>query len=77
MIKYNPCIYILGICIKTRTDDGEKVFLNICTSDKIPPPDDISDAKLFEILSQESSEFVVLMSIGCERFETDKGNCIV
>lgn len=62
-----------GICIKTRTDGGEKVFLNICTSDKIPPPDDISDAKLFEILSQESPEFVVLMSIGCERFETDKG----
>ena len=53
------------------------MFLNICTSDKIPPSDDISDAKLFEILSQESSEFVVLMSIGCERFETDKGNCIV
>ncbi|OAD62430.1 PIH1 domain-containing protein 1 [Eufriesea mexicana] len=63
-----------GICVKTRTDSGEKVFLNICTSDKIPPPDDIPDAKLLEIiLNEKNSEFVILMSIGNERFEFDKG----
>ncbi|CAD1480255.1 unnamed protein product, partial [Heterotrigona itama] len=64
------------ICIKTKNDNGEKIFLNICTSDKIPSPDDISDAKLFEILSQENPEFVIPMSIGSERFETDKGGSL-
>lgn len=62
-----------GICVKTRTDGGEKIFLNICTSEKIPPPDDISDAKLFEILSEENPQFVIPMSIGSERLEPDKG----
>lgn len=65
-----------GICVKTKSDNGEKIFLNICTSNKIPSPDDISDAKLFEILSQENPEFVIPMSIGSERFETDKGGSL-
>ncbi|XP_033338047.1 PIH1 domain containing 1 [Megalopta genalis] len=62
-----------GICIKTKTDGGEKVFLNICTSDKIPAPEDISDTQLFEIISKENPEFVIPMSIGNEKFESDKG----
>lgn len=65
---------ITGICIKAKTEDGEKVFLNICTSDKIPPPEDISDAKLFEILTEENPQFVIPMSIGNERLESDKGS---
>ncbi|KAG6798823.1 PIH1 domain-containing protein 1 [Apis mellifera caucasica] len=63
---------IPGICVKTKTDTGEKIFLNICISDKIPSPDDISDVKLFEILSEENPQFVIPMSIGSERFESDK-----
>ncbi|XP_076239076.1 PIH1 domain containing 1 isoform X2 [Calliopsis andreniformis] len=62
-----------GICIKTKTEDGEKVFINICTSDKIPPPEDISDAKFYEIVLEESPQFVIPMSIGRERLESDKG----
>ncbi|KOC63518.1 PIH1 domain-containing protein 1 [Habropoda laboriosa] len=62
-----------GICIKTKTDAGEKIFLNICVSDKMPQPDDISDAKLFEILSEENPQFVIPMSIGSERLESDRG----
>lgn len=64
---------IVGICVKAKTEDGEKVFLNICTSDKLPAPEDISDAKLFEILSEENPQFVIPMSIGTERLECDKG----
>ncbi|XP_031845599.1 PIH1 domain containing 1 [Nomia melanderi] len=63
-----------GICVKTKTDADEKVFLNICTSDKIPAPEDISDAKLIEIISEEkASDFVIPLSIGTERLESDKG----
>lgn len=62
-----------GICIKAKTDGGEKVFLNICTSDKIPAPEDISDAELFEIVLDDNPQFVVPMSIGSERLESDKG----
>ncbi|XP_078036542.1 PIH1 domain containing 1 [Augochlora pura] len=68
IIQPNP-----GICIKTATDGGEKVFLNICTSDKIPAPEDISDTQLFEIISKENPEFVIPMSIGNEKLESDKG----
>ena len=62
-----------GICVKAKTEDGEKIFVNICTSDKIPPPEDISDAKLFEIAcATENLDYVMPMSIGTERLETDK-----
>ncbi|KAG5330846.1 PIHD1 protein, partial [Acromyrmex heyeri] len=61
-----------GICVKTRTVNREKVFVNVCTSDKIPPPDDISDAKLLELLNDEVPAYVIPMSIGFERMEADK-----
>ncbi|XP_011059163.1 PREDICTED: PIH1 domain-containing protein 1-like isoform X1 [Acromyrmex echinatior] len=61
-----------GICVKTRTVNKEKVFVNVCTSDKIPPPDDISDAKLLELLNDEVPAYVIPMSIGFERMEADK-----
>ncbi|CAK9820962.1 PIH1 domain-containing protein 1 [Anthophora plagiata] len=68
-----------GICIKTKTEAGEKIFLNICTSDKIPQPDDISDEKLLEILVEENPQFVIPMSIGNEKFGSDKDGhpCII
>ena len=62
-----------GVCVKAKTEDGEKIFVNICTSDKIPPPEDISDAKLFEIAcATENLDYVMPMSIGTERIESDK-----
>lgn len=64
---------IPGACIKTKTDSGEKVFLNVCTTDKIPPPKDISDEDLFQLLSEEAPSFSIPMSIGAERLESDKG----
>ncbi|XP_076174447.1 PIH1 domain containing 1 isoform X2 [Ptiloglossa arizonensis] len=67
IIRPNP-----GICVKTKTDNGEKVFLNICTSDKVPEPAVLSDAELLKVLSDES-QFLIPVSIGTERFESDKG----
>lgn len=63
-----------GLCIKVKTHGTrEKVFINICTSDKIPPPDDVSEVILLQgIISQKDPDFVVPMSIGNERLETDK-----
>ncbi|XP_029664603.1 PIH1 domain-containing protein 1-like [Formica exsecta] len=63
---------IPGICVKTRTADRKKSFVNICVSDKIPPPEDISDIKLFELLNDEVPNYVIPMSIYAERMEADK-----
>jgi len=46
--------------------------VNICTSDKIPPPEDISDTKLLELLNDEMPAYTIPMSIGFERMEADK-----
>ncbi|XP_066600652.1 PIH1 domain-containing protein 1-like [Prorops nasuta] len=64
-----------GVCIKTKTSEGEKVFINVCTSPKIPPPKHISDDQLLEILSEEEPTFTIPMSIGNERLENDNKGC--
>lgn len=69
-VFYN--ILIAGICVKTRTVNKEKIFVNVCTSDKIPPPEDISDTKLLELLHDEIPAYTIPMSIGFERMEADK-----
>lgn len=69
-LLYN--IFVVGICVKTRTASGEKVFVNVCTSNKIPPPEDISDTELFELLNNEVPAYTIPMSIGFERMEPDK-----
>lgn len=59
--------------MKARTEDDEKVFINVCQTDEIPPPDDISESALLEILSSDTpSEFRVPMSIGEGRPVNDK-----
>ncbi|XP_036147366.1 PIH1 domain-containing protein 1 [Monomorium pharaonis] len=63
---------IPGVCVKTKTVNGDKVFVNICTSDKIPPPEDISDTKLFQLINDEVPAYTIPMSIGSERMEVDK-----
>ncbi|XP_072750716.1 PIH1 domain-containing protein 1 [Anoplolepis gracilipes] len=77
MKQYNskPFIFVQptpGICVKTRTSDKKKIFVNICVSDKILPPEDISDTKLFELLNDEVPNYIIPMSICAERMETDK-----
>lgn len=62
-----------GFCVKTRTINNDKIFVNICQTDAIPAPEDISEGQLLEILQSDTpSEFRVPMSIGDSRPEPDK-----
>ncbi|XP_059476526.1 PIH1 domain-containing protein 1 [Neocloeon triangulifer] len=71
-----PCKIIQlkpGICVKARATSGEKVFLNLCTSEEIPQTKDVSEIELAQILnSDDPSTFRVPMSLGEGRFEKDK-----
>ncbi|KAK8748974.1 hypothetical protein OTU49_015621, partial [Cherax quadricarinatus] len=54
-----------GCCVKTHDNEKKKVFINICTSDAISAPEDITDDELIAILESEAaSDFRVPMSIG-------------
>ncbi|CAG9113694.1 unnamed protein product [Plutella xylostella] len=63
-----------GFCVKTYTKpDNKKVFINICLTDAIPCPRDITNEELMQILSSEDpSSYRVPMSIGEGRTEPDK-----
>lgn len=69
LVKPHP-----GFCVKTKEDGTDaKVFVNICTTDAIPPPREISDLDLVKIIeSDEASDYKVPMSIGEIRSEKDK-----
>lgn len=61
-------------CLKTRTDDGTKVFINLCTSDNVPEPKDLTDDELIKVLeSDDPTQFRIPMSIGEPHAEIDKG----
>ena len=68
-----------GYVIKLRNNKEEKVFINVCTSDKIPSPREISDKELMEILeSVDATQYRVPMSIGQAHVELDnkgQGSC--
>ncbi|XP_063532348.1 PIH1 domain-containing protein 1-like [Cydia strobilella] len=63
-----------GFCVKTFTKpDNKKVFVNICLTEAIPSPRDITNDELMQILSSEDpSSYRVPMSIGEGRTEPDK-----
>ncbi|XP_011309057.1 PIH1 domain-containing protein 1 [Fopius arisanus] len=61
-----------GVCVKTKVDSGGKIFVNICHTTEIPPPEDISDDRFHEILAEDSPAWCIPMSIGHERLEADK-----
>lgn len=61
-----------GFCIKTKTDTEEKVFVNICTSQEIPSPKDISDEQLQTLLqSGDATNYRVPLSLGEPHTEKD------
>eukprot|EP00048_Salpingoeca_helianthica_P017872 m.239436 g.239436 ORF g.239436 m.239436 type:complete len:239 (+) comp22547_c0_seq1:2-718(+) len=68
-----------GICIKTLAEDGGKIFLNICHSDKIPSPPSVSDEDLtIALASMDNTKYRVPMSVGPAHAETDnKGQACV
>lgn len=63
-----------GLCVKTyMKPDNKKVFVNICLTDAIPCPRDITNDELMYILSSDDpSSYRVPMSIGEGRTEQDK-----
>lgn len=60
--------------MKTRIpNENKKIFINICHTDAIPPPEEISENELVDILSSdEPSNYRMPMSIGEARLENDK-----
>ena len=59
---------------KVSTEAGEKkVFVNICTSENIPKPRDVSEKELAEILdSEDPLRYRVPLSLGEPHAELDK-----
>ncbi|XP_075974541.1 PIH1 domain-containing protein 1-like [Anticarsia gemmatalis] len=68
-----------GFCVKSFTKtDNKKVFVNICVTDAIPCPRDITNEELMQILSSEDpSSYRVPMSIGEGRTEPDNSGAPV
>ncbi|OCT73126.1 PIH1 domain-containing protein 1 isoform X1 [Xenopus laevis] len=61
-----------GFCIKTQTSEKAKIFINICKTNDIPAPPDLSEAELVNILeSDDPSGYRVPMSIGEPHVEVD------
>ncbi|XP_022128675.1 PIH1 domain-containing protein 1 [Pieris rapae] len=62
-----------GFCVKSFTKNNKKLFVNVCRTDAIPCPKDISNEELMQILSSDNpSSYRVPMSIGEGRMEPDK-----
>ncbi|KAK4875039.1 hypothetical protein RN001_011461 [Aquatica leii] len=65
---------IPGFCIKTKeVGTDTKVFVNICQTDALPPPEDLSESELTRLCdSDEPCNFRIPLSIGEVRVESDK-----
>uniref|UniRef100_A0A3Q2VSW0 PIH1 domain-containing protein 1 n=1 Tax=Haplochromis burtoni TaxID=8153 RepID=A0A3Q2VSW0_HAPBU len=65
-----------GMCVKTFSESNkEKVFINVCQSNSVPPPPELSREKLVELLqSDDPSGFRVPMSLGEPHTEIDNSS---
>ncbi|XP_070779543.1 PIH1 domain-containing protein 1 [Enoplosus armatus] len=65
-----------GMCVKTLTQPGkQKVFVNICQSNSVPPPPELSREELEELLqSDDPSGYRVPMSLGEPHTEMDNNS---
>ncbi|XP_055469455.1 PIH1 domain-containing protein 1 [Psammomys obesus] len=59
-----------GFCIKTNSSEG-KVFINICHSPSIPPPVDMTEDELLQMLEEDQAGFRIPMSLGEPHAELD------
>ncbi|KAM9046832.1 PIH1 domain-containing protein 1 isoform 1-T6 [Megaptera novaeangliae] len=59
-----------GFCIKTNSSEG-KVFINICHSPSIPPPGDLTEDELLQMLEEDQAGFRIPMSLGEPHAELD------
>lgn len=54
-----------GWCLKTWTLGGEKLFVNVCTSDMVLKPKDLSEQEVREVVeSDDPTKFRIPMGIG-------------
>ncbi|XP_050077990.1 PIH1 domain-containing protein 1 [Anopheles maculipalpis] len=65
-----------GFCIKAfKKESKEKFFINLCQTDGIPPPRDITEEELIRILNDgDPNSFRIPMSITAPRPTLDKSN---
>ncbi|CEG49667.1 Uncharacterized conserved protein [Plasmopara halstedii] len=57
-----------GFVVKTKWEVTEKIFINVCSSDKMEPP---SSTKV--TVGQQGTSWQLPYSVGPERFEEDQG----
>ncbi|TMS14881.1 hypothetical protein E3U43_021343 [Larimichthys crocea] len=65
-----------GICVKTLSEPSkQKIFINICQSNLVPPPPELSREELVELLqSEDPSGYRVPMSLGEPHIEIDNSS---
>lgn len=63
-----------GFCVKTNSSEG-KVFINICHSPSIPPPADLTEDELLQMLEEDQAGFRIPMSLGEPHAELDASQC--
>lgn len=68
MVRTNP--FPPGFCVKTNSSEG-KVFINICHSPSIPPPADMTEDQLLQMLEEDQAGFRIPMSLGEPHAELD------
>lgn len=79
MIQTDETVFVFllsfppGICVKTLSEpNAQKVFVNICQSNSVPPPPELSREELVELLqSEDPSGYRVPMSLGEPHTEVD------
>ena len=71
-VRTNP--FPPGFCIKTNSSEG-KVFINICHSPSIPPPADVTEDELLQMLEEDQAGFRIPMSLGEPHAELDASQC--
>merc|ERR550519_1148428 len=45
-----------GICVKTKTDGGDKFFINLCKLNEIPSPPPITEQELEDMIEKEVNQ---------------------
>uniref|UniRef100_A0A4W3ILZ8 PIH1 domain-containing protein 1 n=1 Tax=Callorhinchus milii TaxID=7868 RepID=A0A4W3ILZ8_CALMI len=61
-----------GFCVKSKTAQNEKIFINVCRSEQVPPPPELSEEKLVALLeSDDPSGYKIPMSLGEPHAEID------
>eukprot|EP00794_Sanderia_malayensis_P018064 gene18064-19873_t len=62
-----------GFCMKSVDQDGKKVFVNVCTSENVIKPKDLTEDELKEIIATgDATKFRIPMAIG--EMHTEKDN---